>query len=282
MRISQYPNTATLAPGDLFIIASGATNKNISWDQLSNLVFNLVPVSYTNVNVSSIDSVRPTNGIVMVNQGALTQTVDHVTAYIAGTNSDGSITVRPQASTNTVTQGAAGTSAWPVVGSITNFNLRVVSASWNIPTATTYASGQVCSGDNNVAGIPMTLSGVHWNTGGSGIIKKIRWVTSTNNWTPSANLVLYNATNVTAFSNSQALSLWYTNRVARQGIIPLAVMSTEGAGDCSMTLNVDNSVPFPFQCAVGDTNLYFFLEMKAAATSYPNQTNYLEITVEPR
>lgn len=38
MKISQYPNTATLTGTNLFIIAAGTTNKNISYEQLSNLL----------------------------------------------------------------------------------------------------------------------------------------------------------------------------------------------------------------------------------------------------
>lgn len=38
MKISQYPNTATLTGTNLFIIAVGTTNKNISYAQLSNLL----------------------------------------------------------------------------------------------------------------------------------------------------------------------------------------------------------------------------------------------------
>jgi len=37
-KISQYPNTATLSNTDLFIVASGATNKNISYSQLRSLI----------------------------------------------------------------------------------------------------------------------------------------------------------------------------------------------------------------------------------------------------
>lgn len=44
-RISQYPNTGTLAPGDLFILemGDGTTNKNIAFWQLKNIITNTIP-----------------------------------------------------------------------------------------------------------------------------------------------------------------------------------------------------------------------------------------------
>jgi hypothetical protein len=59
-KISEYPNTATLSNTDLFIVASGNTNKNISWLQLSNQIMQSIPqtwlpngtnISYSNGNV---------------------------------------------------------------------------------------------------------------------------------------------------------------------------------------------------------------------------------------
>lgn len=38
IKISQFPNTATLSNTDLFIVASGSTNKNVSWLQLQSAI----------------------------------------------------------------------------------------------------------------------------------------------------------------------------------------------------------------------------------------------------
>lgn len=38
VKISQFPNTASLAGTDLFLVASGTTNKNISWTQLQAIL----------------------------------------------------------------------------------------------------------------------------------------------------------------------------------------------------------------------------------------------------
>lgn len=60
MKISQYPNTATLGNSDLFIIASGSTNKNIRWGQLYALsIANSQPLSVNLLDWSKI----PTNGM---------------------------------------------------------------------------------------------------------------------------------------------------------------------------------------------------------------------------
>jgi len=38
VKISQFPNTTAPAGGDLFLLASGATNKNITWNQLKDAI----------------------------------------------------------------------------------------------------------------------------------------------------------------------------------------------------------------------------------------------------
>jgi hypothetical protein len=57
LKISQYPNTATPQPGDLFILASGVTNKNVSWTQLQALLPNNTNV-FTNFsgNIGTFNS----------------------------------------------------------------------------------------------------------------------------------------------------------------------------------------------------------------------------------
>lgn len=51
LKISQYPNTAAPEGTDLFILASGTTNKNIQWSQLLDLVANVTNSTITNLNV---------------------------------------------------------------------------------------------------------------------------------------------------------------------------------------------------------------------------------------
>lgn len=53
-KISDYPNVATPATNDLFILASGATNKNIRYDQLKTAIN--AGVSSTNVTNEVINS----------------------------------------------------------------------------------------------------------------------------------------------------------------------------------------------------------------------------------
>jgi len=73
MKISQYPNTATLASNNLFIVAilgSPGTNKNISYGQLSNLFANscqtslgYIPATNRNSGINSALGYTPaTNG----------------------------------------------------------------------------------------------------------------------------------------------------------------------------------------------------------------------------
>lgn len=51
IKISSFPNTTTAANGDLFLLASGSTNKNISWAQLKQQI-GTNPPTVTIVNVS--------------------------------------------------------------------------------------------------------------------------------------------------------------------------------------------------------------------------------------
>lgn len=56
MKISQYPNTATPANGDLFLLASGSTNKNISWQQLMSLWTNLASMTVTDLTAINFEA----------------------------------------------------------------------------------------------------------------------------------------------------------------------------------------------------------------------------------
>src|SRR5882724_585469 len=90
MKISQYPNTATLASNNLFIVAilgSPGTNKNISYGQLSNLFANscqtslgYIPATNRNSGINSALGYTPaTNG----NSG-----ITSALGYVPATNSN--------------------------------------------------------------------------------------------------------------------------------------------------------------------------------------------------
>ena len=53
LKISQYPNTASPAPGDYFILedAGGTTNHNVRWGQICLLLANVTNSTITNLNV---------------------------------------------------------------------------------------------------------------------------------------------------------------------------------------------------------------------------------------
>lgn len=60
VKISEFPNTTTPGGSDLFILASGATNKNISWNQLKEAI-GTNPATVTILNNLFVSNIYSTN-----------------------------------------------------------------------------------------------------------------------------------------------------------------------------------------------------------------------------
>lgn len=296
LKISQYPNTATLANGDLFIVASGATNKNISWLQLSNLMYNLVPVQYTNYDLSTIDSVRPTNGIIMtdlrkaggtdvtdaaplkVNQGLLSAILgDNVTAYLDSITSN--CVYRLDANVIAVSNLLYGVTNGAALLKVSTTNFGVLWATNTITrtnNTTAYAVNDAICPLETTNNWPIGLTNVVPIAGGGGDIALCQLRADSTAAAGNYVLWFYSTTNVSPQADNAGYFVYYTNMVSCIGRVPITL--TAGT-DCAY--GAADQV-LPFVCASGDKNLYFNLQTLSAITPIANGNFSLKVKTKPR
>lgn len=171
--------------------------------------------------------------------------------------------------TNGGTFSASVTNAVNIGTQIFNTNQFV-----RVNNTTAYSANQFMGPSTSATNLPMAI-GVTTVPGGSGIIEQIRFNTFNNAWT-GINVVFYLSTNITAQADGTAYTFYMTNAWARIG--PPVNIPLQAGTDCAFgAVGMDGGLHIKFQCAPGDTNLYYNLIVPSGLTPVAFQTNWIQV-----
>lgn len=144
-----------------------------------------------------------------------------------------------------------------------------------------YAANDVVS--NNVTTTTIQqIAGCARVNGGSGYIVGIRLLTDKKSITPQIRVHLLNSlTSVVVAGDNVAYKAVYADILKRIGSYDLAAMSTAADATNSDYSGIsDFTMRIPFNCAAGDTKIYFILETLSIFTPASAQKFTLELRID--
>ena len=274
-----------------------------------------IPVYVVNTSVPTSLGAEPTIDVGKVDQGTAgtdawaTKQADGANVT-QGAKADAAQTDQTQtASLVSIAKGIVATlKTLVVLGAGTNLIGKVgidqVTAGANVIAGTTISIGDETTrvSDGNAYAIGDAISATVSDTGttplrslalarvagGSGYITKIRLMTDQVGCVAQIKVHFYTLAAPTGavVGDNVPMTLLYLNNACRIGSVVLPALATStvvGASTAAVaqtTKGVNNELPLPFVCAVGDSNIYYRLETLTVFTPASGQKFYLKVTAE--
>lgn len=279
LKISQYPNTPVLSSGDLFVLASGSTNKNISWNQLKLI---LPGGTNSTVNIFYVTNIYATN---IYATNIFTTNITAYNTWTTNIYSSNFYTTNIYSTYNYLTNIYASTEYVTNIY-VTNGYFTNIYSSYNYLTNIYVSNAYVTNIYVDTSYITNLYVSNEYVTN---INAKNLYVTNLLYFETNATTVYTIATNASATTNivvdlsqpiqllslsQSATLLWTTNRPATDTNAQMVMLILDNFSGGNLTLNTNASIgwkidgtSFPYTLSNGVRHTFTFLALGTSETN---------------